>query len=167
MLSVDRASKPRRCLNSPPAPGSNLDAFPHAVLDRGVVADVEVQVTERAEGPPVAPVERIALLHVECAGDDLPALAREHQADAIATTLEDTGEERAAEIALAPRVAVDRSPVQPETIIPFGLCVPLTSIAMPRSMACGARDELARRFVFSAATYSSKLRHPGFVHRYW
>src|SRR6185503_4802920 len=64
-----------------------------AVLDRGVVAHVEVQVAKRVEGPPVAAVERVALLHVERPRDHLAVPSRQHQTDAIAKPLEDALEE--------------------------------------------------------------------------
>src|SRR5205814_149899 len=57
-----------------------------AVLDARVVADVEVEVAERALGAPVAAVERVALGDVEGAGDHLAILARDHEHEARASS---------------------------------------------------------------------------------
>ncbi len=58
-----------------------IQALDDAVLDGGVVADVEVQVAQRLEGAPVATVEHAGLLHVEGAGDDVVVPPRDDQAE--------------------------------------------------------------------------------------
>src|SRR5262245_9933058 len=72
------------------AAGARLEALPpagDAVLDRGVVADVEVQVAERLQGAPVATVEHASLLHVERAREHPAVAARQDHAQAIAPAL--------------------------------------------------------------------------------
>ena len=78
-----------------------------AVLDGSVVADVEVEVAERAYRAPVATVERVALLHVERAGDHLASLARHDQAEPVAQALSGQLEEAVVEVLLPPGEALD------------------------------------------------------------
>src|SRR5439155_5909541 len=84
------------------------------VLDRGVVADVEVEVAERAERPPVAAVERVALLDVEGARDDLARLPGDDEAEAVPQALARQGEEAALEVLSAPGQLGHRPPVEVE-----------------------------------------------------
>src|SRR5439155_1000148 len=88
------------------AAGTRLEAGEPArdrVLDRRVVADVEVEVTERAERSPVAAVQRVVLLHVERPGDDLACLPGDDEAEAVPQALARQGEEAALEVLPAPR----------------------------------------------------------------
>src|SRR5439155_13450913 len=69
-----------------------------AVLYGRVVADVEVEVAKRAHRTPVATVQRVALLHVERAGDHLASLARHDQAEPVAQALSGQLEEAVIEV---------------------------------------------------------------------
>src|SRR4030095_16086696 len=57
-----------------------LQAVDDAVLDGGVVDDIEVQVAQRLEGAPVPAVEHAGFLHVERAGHHAALPAREDDA---------------------------------------------------------------------------------------
>src|SRR5581483_5963736 len=70
-----------------------LDAAPDAVLDRGVVADVEVEEADLLVRPPVAAVEHPALLHVERAGKEVLPAARGEEAEVVAEALAQEVEE--------------------------------------------------------------------------
>src|SRR5262249_20213716 len=99
------------------APRSGLEAAQlaaDAVLDGGIVADVEVEVAERARRPPVAAVERVALLHVERAGDHLLASTRRHQAEPVAQPLSGELEEAPLEVLLPPGEPLDGRPIEVE-----------------------------------------------------
>src|SRR5437667_328947 len=85
-----------------------------AVLDARVVADVEVEVAERALGAPVAAVERVALGDVEGAGNHLAVLARDHEHEARAQALARQREEALVQVLLPPGELVDRAAVERE-----------------------------------------------------
>src|SRR5437870_2357840 len=85
-----------------------------AVLDARVVADVEVEVAERALGAPVAAVERVALGDVEGAGDHLAILARDHEHEARAQPLARQREEALVQVLLAPGELLDGAAVEVE-----------------------------------------------------
>src|SRR4029453_16524312 len=98
------------------AAGPGLEAAqpPHdAVLDRRVVADVEVQVAERLQRSPVAAVEHAILLHVERARDPPARAPGQDAAHAIPPALPEDLEDALVEVALSPRIRVDRVAVQP------------------------------------------------------
>src|SRR5437870_3765008 len=84
------------------------------VLDGRVVADVEVEVAERAERPPVAAVQRVALLHVERPRDDLARLPGDDEAEAMPQALARQREEAAVEVLAAPGQLGNRPPVELE-----------------------------------------------------
>ena len=85
-----------------------------AVLDGGVVADVEVQVAVVLEGAPVAAVEGIGAADVEGAGDD-PAVALGHDgAEERVGALQQLVEEAAVQVLVAVVEAVDVMLVQLE-----------------------------------------------------
>src|SRR5436190_13923388 len=93
------------------AAGPGLDATKpvrDAVLDRGVVTDVEMEERNVAHRSPVAAVEDVALADVERARDHLAALTRDDEAEPVAPALADQPEERQVEVLLAPRQLVDR-----------------------------------------------------------
>src|SRR5439155_1216950 len=85
-----------------------------AVLDARVVADVEMEVAERALGAPVAAVERVALGDVEGAGNHLAVLARDHEHEARAQALARQREEALVQVLLPPGELVDRAAVERE-----------------------------------------------------
>ena len=89
------------------------EAVLDALLDAGVVADVEVQEPELAEGAPVAAVEGVTLLNVDSTGHDLLALLRDDEAHAVAEALRQKLEEPLVQVLPAPRIAADRLEVDP------------------------------------------------------
>src|SRR6185369_743844 len=74
-------------------------AGPDAVLDRRVVADVGVEEAELLVRAPVAAVEDTALLHVEGAGEDLAAAARDQEAEVLPKALAEELEEALRQVA--------------------------------------------------------------------
>src|SRR5262249_1560672 len=89
-----------------------LDAGGDAVLDRRIVADVEVQEAELLVRPPIAAVQRPALLHVECPGDQLSPPARGEEAEVAAKALAQELEEALRQVAPPVDVLVDRGEVE-------------------------------------------------------
>src|SRR5438094_3572434 len=85
-----------------------------AVLDPRVVADVEVEMADRALGAPVAAVERVALGDVEGAGDHTAVLPRDDEHEARAHALARQREEALVQVLLPPGELRDRAAVEPE-----------------------------------------------------
>ena len=90
------------------------DAVLQAELDRGVVADVEMEVTHVLERAPVAAVEHVALPHVERAGEDLAARGERRRRPDGASSV-DAGARRGRRSGTgAPHEFVDRRAVERE-----------------------------------------------------
>src|SRR5437016_10450462 len=85
-----------------------------AVLDPRVVADVEVEMADRALGAPVAAVERVALGDVEGAGDHTAVLPRDDEHEARTHALARQREEALVQVLLPPGELRDRVAVEPE-----------------------------------------------------
>src|SRR5260370_27027794 len=96
------------------AAGARLETLPalrDTMLDRGVIADVEMQKLVLAEGAPIAPVHHSRLLQVESARDQPVAPKRAHQAY-MALERRHHLEELQREILASPVALVDRGLVQ-------------------------------------------------------
>src|SRR5215211_1444283 len=87
-----------------------LEAPLDGELDPLVVAELEVQISPRFDGAPVAPVERASLEEKQSARDRTPRrlVAREDEEDAVTHRPEDLGEERAGEVRESPLPVVRR-----------------------------------------------------------
>src|SRR5216683_5953632 len=90
------------------------DSIGDAMLDRGVVADVEVQILQVFKTSPVTPVEHARPLQVEGPGDQLAPTIRANQADVALEALAHLGKELARQITAAPVEFLDRGEVEIE-----------------------------------------------------
>ena len=89
------------------------DSFAQAVVDGGVVAEIEVQVAQFLEAAPVAAVEDVAFAHGEGAGNDLPVTARDEEGEAVLPALAQEIEE-SVEVLASPVQFVDGRFVEPK-----------------------------------------------------
>src|SRR5207247_374423 len=138
-----------------------------AVLDPRVVADVEVEMADRALGAPVAAVERVALGDVEGAGDHTAVLPRDDEHEARAHALARQREEALVQVLLPPgelrdRAAVEHEHAREEPCADESSCSPqvrssaAASVAMtsPRSTPGAARKRAPVTGVKGTATSS-------------
>ncbi len=92
------------------AAGTGLEAgetVADAVIDRCVVADVEVQVPHVAQSAPVAPVECVALGDVEGARDWLAVLERDDEDEPVTEAVADRLEELVVQVLPSPGAVLD------------------------------------------------------------
>ena len=104
----------RRSIEAPdllvlsPRPGFEArEAVLDAVLDRGVITDVEMEMSDFSDRAPIASVEDVALLNVECAGDLLPALFCDDENQSIAKAFDEEFECLAIQVLTSPGTRPD------------------------------------------------------------
>src|SRR5208282_4142506 len=90
------------------------DSVGDAMLDRRVVADVEVQVLQVFKTSPVASIEHARFLQVEGPGHQLAPAIGADQADVAPEALAHLGEELACQVTAAPVEFLDRGEVEIE-----------------------------------------------------